>query len=374
MTLGLFLFVFSTLSAWSLMHWYVFQNFAAIGVSRAFLIPVLWALALSFPILRLLTLKWRNSLTRILNWIAACWMGSVFVLSFWFLISSGVRRLAGLLGFAGLAADAGLWIASTAFAVAGMIGWGLLKAFRGPKEVRYAIDRSARYRRGESVRIVQISDVHLGLTLGTEFLRKLVERINGLRPDLVFITGDFIDPEFPSDVEAAAILSKLVPSQGTYAVSGNHEFYAGLPRFLNLMAAAGIPVLANEVRATPSGLQIAGIHDQSANRFPHLGVACDLGKALRDINHGSPSFLLAHQPKELEPAHESRVDLVFCGHTHAGQVFPFLAVVRLAFRYVAGKYALGKETDLIVNTGTGFWGPPMRIGTDSQIVVVDFRY
>jgi predicted MPP superfamily phosphohydrolase len=116
------------------------------------------------------------------------------------------------------------------------------------------------------------------------------------------------------------------------------------------------------------------MHDQTANRFTGLGLSSDLGKALRDVRHDMPSFLLAHQPKHLEPAAEKRVDVIFAGHTHAGQVFPFRAVVRMAYRYLGGRYALADDTDLIVNTGTGFWGPPLRVGTNSQIVIVDFAY
>lgn len=355
------------------MHWYVFLNLSALGVDRAILIPLLWGLALTFPFTRLFTLKWRNPVLRTLYWIGAIWMGSIFMLSFWFLVSSGVRRFCKLAGMES-AVDPTPWILVTAIAVLLMIAWGLFNALRGPKDAWYAVDRSGRYGKGKRARIVQISDVHLGLTLGTDFLKRLVERINLLEPDLVFITGDLFDPEFPSDAEAAAILAKLSPRQGTFAVSGNHEFYSGLGRFLDMMKAAGIPVLDNEIRLTESGIQVAGIHDQTANRFTALGVSCDLGKALRAIDHDMPCLLLAHQPKELEPAKAARVDMIFSGHTHAGQIFPFRAVVRMAYRYLAGRYALGSETDLIVNTGTGFWGPPLRVGTDSQIVVVEFAY
>jgi predicted MPP superfamily phosphohydrolase len=373
MNLGIIVFIFSVIGTWTAMHWYVFHNLAALGLHRGLLIPVLWCLALTFPFTRLFSLRWNHPLLRWLYWFGALWMGSIFMLSFWFLIASGIRRILKLAGV-GAAAQPAPWILAAILGVFAMIAWGLFNAKRGPKEVRFAVDRSGRYRKGKRVRIVQISDVHLGLTLGTDFLRKLVGRINGLEPDLVFITGDLFDPEFPSDREASAILSGLTAKQGTFAVSGNHEFYSGLGRFLEMMKAAGIAVLDNEVRTIGTGLQIAGIHDQTANRFTSLGVSCDLPKAIHDINHDMPSFLLAHQPKDLEPAQAAQVDLIFSGHTHAGQVFPFRAVVRMAYRYLGGRYALGAETDLIVNTGTGFWGPPLRVGTDSQIVVVDFAY
>jgi uncharacterized protein len=373
MTLGLLTFLFSVIGTWVAMHWYAYANLSAIGVDKAILVPVLWGLALTFPMTRLFSFRWRHPLLKIFYWIGAAWMGSVFLLSFWFLVSSLVRRVSKLAGLQA-AIDPGPWILATAVAVLAMIVWGIVHAIRGPKDVRFAVDRKARFGKGRTARVVQISDVHLGLTLGTEFLSRLVERINRLEPDLVFITGDLFDPEFPSDAEAARILSRLKTTQGVFAVSGNHEFYSGLGRFHDMMAGAGIPVLDNEIRVTSGGIQICGIHDQTANRFTSLGVTCDLEKALRNIDHDYPSMLLAHQPKELAPASAKRVDVIFCGHTHAGQIFPFRAVVRMAYRYLGGRYRLGPDTDLIVNTGTGFWGPPLRLGTDSQIVIVEFAY
>ncbi len=373
MTAGLIAFLCTVIGTWSGMHYYVFRNLAAAGLDRTFLTIALWILALIFPLTRLLTFRWRNGLLRVLYSIGAIWMGSVFLLSFWFLVSFGARAA---LRYAGLQAaiDPAPWIAVTATAVLAMILWGIYHAWSGPKEVRFTVDRSKRFGKGRQNRFVQISDVHLGLTLGTKFLEALIERINGLKPDVLFITGDFFDPEFPDDEGAVAALRKLRTVEGAFAVSGNHEFYSGLDRFLDMMEKAGIPVLNNETRMTASGVQVAGIHDQTANRFTGLGVACDLGKALLAIDHGRPSVLLAHQPKELEPAVAKRVDLILSGHTHAGQVFPFRAVVRMAYRYLGGRYALGPDTDLIVCTGTGFWGPPLRLGTDSQIVVIDFKF
>ena len=89
---------------------------------------------------------------------------------------------------------------------------------------------------------------------------------------------------------------------------------------------------------------------------------------------GRPAFLLAHQPRKLESAAEKGVDLVFSGHTHRGQIFPFGALVRLNFKYLSGRYRLGPTTDLIVCSGTGYWGPPLRIGSDSEIVIVAFKF
>jgi len=373
MPIGILLFLLSFLGAWGGMHYYVFRNLAHLGWNRGWLTAVLWALALAFPLARLLAFRWRPAGIRVLYWIGATWMGAVFLFSFWFLMASLARRM---LGFAGVGVDSDpkAWAGSVAAAVAAMVAWGALNVARGPREARYHVDRKGRYGGARKARLVQISDVHLGLILGANFLKGLVDRINAMNPDLVLITGDLFDPEFPDDAKAVAELRRLRPKQGTFAVSGNHEFYSGMHRYFKMMEEAGIPVLDSEVRLTEGGLQVAGLHDHTADRFAGAGVQRDMGKALREIDPAKPSILLAHQPKGLQPATDARVDLIFSGHTHAGQIFPFWALVRLSFRYMAGRYRLGPDTDLIVNTGTGFWGPPMRVGTHSQIVVVDLEY
>lgn len=373
MTPGFFVFLAVVLGSWTGMHYYIFRNLVEAGFARHLLTPALWALALSFPASRILSLRWRNGLVRAIYWVGAAWMGLIFLLCFWFLAASLARRglvLAGL----GTAADPRPWALAVTAGVTAMGLWGLVHAMRGPKLKRYLVDRSDRYGGGRELKIVQISDVHLGITLGKDFLASLVARINLLAPDLVFLTGDLLDPEFPDDEAAARILGGLKAAQGVFAISGNHEFYAGLARFQKMMADAGIPILDNESRQISQGVQVAGIQDQTANRFPSAGVACDLAKALKDLDPSRPSLLLAHQPKELEPAIEKRVDVVFSGHTHRGQIFPFGFVVRLSYKYLGGRYRLGPQTDLIVSSGTGFWGPPLRLFTDSQIVLVTLRY
>lgn len=370
---NLFTFLLIVIGAWTGLHGWIHHNLALAGMPPAALAVALWALALSFPISRILAIKLHGGVMRLLYWTGTIWMGLGFMLAFWFLLAALARKILAAAGFPEWA-DPRAWILGAGALVLLLGAMGVARALGPPRIARYAIDRRARYGQGKSARLVQISDVHLGFTLGTPWLARLVDRLNALEPDLVLITGDLMDPEFADDEGAAVELRRLKTRQGVFAVSGNHEFYAGVGRFLALMRAAGIPVLDNESRSLASGLQIAGIHDPTANGMPRAGVRSDLPRALSRLDPSHPSVLMAHQPKGLEGAAERRVDLVLSGHTHAGQIFPFYAFVRMVFKHVSGLHRLGADTDLIVCTGTGFWGPPLRVGTHSEVVVAELSW
>ncbi len=373
---GLVIFLSIFLGALTGLHVYIYANLVAAGLPRgpvaAVLLGLFAILFLALPFSRFAARGLPGAVMRACHWLGMSWMGLGFLMSSAFLASALIR---GGLSLAGLGAwaEPRPWILS-AGALALLAGaLGQLSA-RVPKVARYRVDRRARYGAGRRARVAQISDVHLGLSLGTPWLAALVDRLNALEPDIVVLTGDILDGEFPDDAGAARELSRLAAPDGVFAVSGNHEFYAGIGRFLKLMEASGIPVLANEARVLPSGLQVAGIHDPTAGGDPGRGVHCDLGRALSGIDSSRPSVLLAHQPRGLGPAAARRVDLVLSGHTHAGQIFPFRALVRLVFRHVRGLHRLGPDTELIVCSGTGFWGPPMRVGTRSEIVLVEMDW
>jgi predicted MPP superfamily phosphohydrolase len=368
-----FIFLAVVLGVLGGLHRWIYVNLASAGLPTLPTTLALWALALAFPASRIGALRFHGRLMRFLYWSGSLWMGLGFMLAFWLLVAWIARQALSLAGFDAWT-DPRWWVLGTTFLTLAFGARGVARALGPPVTVRYAVDRSARFGGGRKARLVQISDVHLGLILGTDWFHDLVDRINALEPDAVLITGDFIDGEYPDDEGAVRELRRLKAPHGVFAVSGNHEFYAGIDRFLALMGKAGAIVLDNEVRVLPSGLQVAGIHDLTAGRKPGRRIRSDLPRAVEGIDPSIPSILLAHQPKLLEGAAEKRVDLVLSGHTHEGQIFPFRFLVRLAFRHLAGRHRIGPETELIVCTGTGFWGPPLRVGTDSQLVVIDFAW
>ncbi len=207
-----------------------------------------------------------------------------------------------------------------------------------------------------NMNIAQLSDIHLGSVDG-KFLSRIVEKTNSLNPDIVVITGDLVDSHHRLDREALSQLNDL--SAPVFFVFGNHEHYAGLANVMALLQNTKVRTLRNE-SVDFDGLQIIGIDDEN-------GVADQL-RHIR-IDPAKFSVLLYHRPEGLEAASKAGIDLMLSGHTHNGQIFPFNYYVRRHFRYMKGLYR-HKNLYLYVSTGTGTWGPRMRLGSKSEITLL----
>ncbi|MFO0607093.1 MAG: metallophosphoesterase [Polyangiales bacterium] len=223
----------------------------------------------------------------------------------------------------------------------------------------------------EGFTIVQVTDIHVGPTIGRGFVDAMVRAVNDLRPDAVAITGDLVDGSVASLGEHVAPLAGLRARHGVFFVTGNHEYYSGVDEWLAELGRLGVRVLANE-RVTLGGadgaIDLAGVHDWSGRRHPGPHKP-DLAKALAGRDPARPVVLLAHQPKQAREAAAHGVALVLSGHTHGGQIWPWGAVVALDQTYVKGLHREG-ATHIYVNQGTGYWGPPMRLGTAPEITRV----
>jgi len=218
--------------------------------------------------------------------------------------------------------------------------------------------------------LVQLSDLHIDLSKSSSWLDNLVARTNRLNPDLIVITGDLIDTDICRLDGICAILRKLKARYGVYAVTGNHEFYAGIPLFLKTAAAAHLTVLRNAGVSIAGAIELAGIDDaHEAERFEHISPQESLAAAFSRIDFRKPLILLSHQPDVFDLARGMGADLQLSGHTHAGQIPPMDLLVRILFEYPFGRYQRGAAF-LYTTCGTGFWGPPMRLFSKSEIVKV----
>lgn len=254
--------------------------------------------------------------------------------------------------------------------VVGAVTSGLaLRSGLGEVEVREVEVKLARLPPALSgLTVVQLSDVHVGPLIGERFMRELVARVNGLKPDAVVITGDLVDGGVHELAAHVGPLAELRARWGTYFVTGNHEYYSGVDGWLAELARHRVRTLRNEhLRlGDAASIDLAGIDDAMSGRFGG-GHGPDLARALRGRDPERGLVLLAHQPKGIEDAARAGVELQLSGHTHGGQIWPFGHVVSRVQPYLAGLYQHDASTQIYVSRGTGFWGPPMRLGAPAEI-------
>jgi uncharacterized protein len=213
--------------------------------------------------------------------------------------------------------------------------------------------------------IVQLSDLHLGNLTSLTRLRRIVSRVNDLRPDLICITGDVLDGDICQGEDYCQLLLELKAKHGVVAVTGNHEFYAGIDLFLELARKSNWRVLRNQNWNLDGRLDIIGLDDDAGKSFKFSGP--DLFAALRSAAANIPKILLYHRPSGFAKAVRQGIDLQLSGHTHAGQIPPMDFLVWLIYKYPSGLYRSG-QSHIYTSSGTGTWGPPMRFLSRSEIV------
>ncbi len=222
--------------------------------------------------------------------------------------------------------------------------------------------------------IVQITDVHVGPTVKAPFVRAVVERVNALKADAVAITGDLVDGRVQDLAPDVAALADLRSRHGSFFVTGNHEYYSGAAEWTAHLRQLGLTVLIDQHVVLEHGgaqLVMAGVTDFSARHFDASHHSDP-----RDAIKGAPSgaalrVLLAHQPRSAPGAAEVGFDIQISGHTHGGQYWPGNLLVKLQQPYVAGLHRLGAMW-VYTSRGTGYWGPPLRLGAPSEITRLRF--
>ncbi|HEY2513560.1 MAG TPA: metallophosphoesterase [Polyangiaceae bacterium] len=313
-------------------------------------------------------------------WVSYTWMGLLFFLFLLALATDVVRvgiEVVHRVATSGLLdPDRRVTLQRILAAViaAGTIGFGVVGLSEGLREVRVKRIRIALRRVRPSrvgYTIVQLSDVHIGPTIGRAFLEDVVARTNALKPDLIVITGDLVDGSVEHLKDAVAPLADLRAVDGVYFVTGNHEYFSGVDEWLAYLKTLGVRVLRNERVSIggADGFDLAGVDDWTAARYGH-GHGADLSRALQGRDRNRGLILLAHQPKQVFEAAEADVDLQLSGHTHGGQMFPFGYLVKLQQPYVGG-FHMHQGTALYVSRGTGYWGPPMRVGAPAEITHIE---
>ncbi len=357
------------------------------GPWRRGLTAALVLAAVSLP-LTLLALRAAPRLARGLAAPAFFWLGLSFIL----LVALATLDLARLVGAAAASLAArgadlpddparrlflGRAVAGGAVLVsAGCAAAGTHAALSEPMihEVPVTLPRLPRQLSGFT--IAQLSDLHVGPTIGEREVRRFVEQTSALRPDAVVITGDLVDGSVADLARAVAPLAELRAPHGVYFVTGNHEYYSGAEEWIRALRGMGIRVLANERVVlgdrAPGGasFDLAGTHDWASGQFGH---GPDLASALAGRDPDRALVLLQHQPRGMDEAVRRGVGLQLSGHTHGGQIVPFNLLVRAFYPYVAGLYrhqGADAAGQIFVSRGVGFWGPPIRLGAPAEIAKI----
>lgn len=331
-------------------------------------------LGLSIPAAFTIGALFPRAVARPLAWLAYVWMGLMFYLLV-LLLPFELPRLfmgSGRIDLARRRSLSRLLAAGVSGAAAVVGGLGTVSALSrvAVKRVPVRIKGLPEALRG--FRIVQLTDIHVGPTIGHGLIEELVATSNALLPDVVAITGDLVDGTVAELAEHVAPLSKLVARDGVLFVTGNHEYYSRAAEWVAHLPSIGLRVLRNERVSVERGgahLDLAGIDDWTAHQFAD-GHGADLGKALAGRDRSRPVVLLAHQPKAVHEAARLGVHLVLAGHTHGGQIFPFNLAVKLSQPFNAGLDRVG-ETQIYVSRGSGYWGPPMRVLAPAEVTLVE---
>ena len=321
-------------------------------------------LSMSFVAASVLAFRYTNGPLRVFYRVAAIWMG---ILSFLFIATLASWTIFAIAHLAGLALNFHLTV-EILFALA--ITTGILGVFNASltRITRLTIQLANLPEEWHGRKAALISDLHLGHVRNGNFLRRMVAKILHEQPDAIFIAGDLYDGTAIDAGRAAEPLKKLTAPNGVYFVAGNHEQFGDDSKYLHAISAAGVRVLSNE-KVEVDGLQIVGVPYRNATQRGHLKSVLDTIR----LNRDRASILLIHAPDHPEVAEAAGISLQLSGHTHLGQFVPWSWMARRMYRqFVYGLSRIGKM-QVFTSSGAGTWGPPLRLGSNPEIVVLQFE-
>lgn len=360
------------IAVWAVFHIYVFWRVGTLPAVRR-LIPwymvagvavVLWS---TFLAPRFLRDSMSRSLASKIEIVGDQWLGVVFLLFCSLLVADIVtgfgfliRQHAPLMRTLGL--TTGILLSMIAF----------VQGMRAPVVNGYEVTMENLPPEAEGLTIAALSDLHIGATLGKDWLESRVAQVNSMQPDAIVILGDII--EGYSAVEGApsmkSAFAKLHAPLGIWAVLGNHDHHSGPSSTATLLQDAGIRVLRNEWTEMRPGLVIAGVDDR---RGPGSGGQEDrIRQALSGRPPGTAAVFLSHRPEAVDQVADLGVELMLSGHTHGGQIWPFTYIVKTLNSLMDGRHVRDGLT-IIVSRGTGTWGPRMRLWKPGEVILITLQ-
>ncbi len=366
------LFIFVALSVWAAMNAYVFWRLSSLPVVVGF-VPVwaVWCVAaaccLSLPMSRWLGGFGFLDVSAAVEVFAMTWLGVLFLL-FVGLWAIDCVTVGGVF-FAPHVAKMRLAAVGMALAVAVV---AIVQGNRAPVVNEQEVTLPGLPRERDGLRLLFISDLHLGSQIGVAWLRDLTGRLPQLAPDLIAVGGDLVDHDVPRVQGMVAELGALRAPLGVWSVLGNHDFFGGAEKSSAIMRAAGFRVLRDESDVAVPGLRIAGVDDLGI-RARSESVEPAIRSALQLVRPGKEGcVMLSHTPVGMDEAASAGAGLMLCGHTHGGQIWPFTYLVQMRYPEFVGRYLHGPMT-LFISRGAGTWGPRMRLWKPGEVLLITLR-
>lgn len=378
------LFLISFLSLYGGMHVYAFARlrgaFSPGQPTTAILAGWMMLMTVAPLMVRMAEGAGLERTARFLAWPGYIWMGSIFIFCAALATADTVRSAAWLSNRIFGTATPGCMTATITCEIALVLallasGYALYEAGRIRTE-QFTVTTDKLPPAVRSIRVVQVSDIHVGLLFRESRLESVLQAARAAHPDILVSTGDLVDGRLSredviSRLDRMAAMIAAVPAKGgKFAVTGNHEYYAGLDQALEFTRKAGFSVLRNQSVALPEGITISGVDDTAGQRRDSPAVTPPESELLRSLSPRQFHLLLKHRPLVAE-SDNGHFDLQLSGHVHKGQIFPFNLLVRLLFPIPCGTTRATNGSTIHVSRGSGTWGPPMRLLAPPEVTVID---
>lgn len=368
-----FLFLYSTL------HFYLFVKlqyaFHFRFVPGAFIVVLMAMMTFAPFAVRIAERAGHESLARFMAYAGYTWMGVIFLFFSLSICIDIIRIVIHLSGLVFRKDLSGLTSAYRLFFIIPMI-YALLASAYGYWEAKnitvekIVITTPKIPESVGKVTIVQVSDIHLGLIVREERLRLITDAIKRANPDILVSTGDLVDGQIDGLNGLIGMLDEIKPRYGKFAVTGNHEFYAGIKKALDFTEKAGFRMLRGEGVTVGGVVNIAGVDDIAGRPFNYVEVPETI--LLSKVPRNLFTILMKHQPV-VDGSAAGLFDLQLSGHTHKGQIFPFRFITRLFYPMYTGYHSLSGGSRLYVNRGSGTWGPPIRFLAPPEVTVIELQ-
>ena len=377
------LFLLTFLSVYGGVHLYAFlkaRNALIPGVELTIMMVCFMMVMIVAPIgVRLLERQGLHLAGRLLAYVGYTWMGLLFFFFWLGLCLDGFNLCMRLLDFLpGSTTGRLVWAGKKAFMFlilgAVLLGmWSIIDGWHIRLE-RISIQTNKLPPRLDRLTIAQISDIHLGMMVGERRLARIIGRVREANPDVIVCSGDLVDAQMDRFDNLSNMLAKLRPQLGKFAVTGNHEFYAGIRQSERFLKTAGFTLLRNRSRRLDQLVTIVGVDDPVSTRSQSNkgAVAQKERELLAALNPRTYTLLLKHRPV-VEPESVGRFDLQLSGHTHGGQIFPFSLITGLFYERQSGLHNLGQGSLIYISRGAGVWGPPMRFLAPPDVTLFELK-